>query len=73
MRNLPERPTPPDPLESALMSAWNNSEPDLPECHVCGNQAGPWVPTGDRWPSGAQKLACAPGNRQCATAATVTA
>lgn len=51
----------PDPLESALLSAWNNSEPELPECHRCGDQAGPWVPdpSGDRWPSGAQKLVCA--------------
>ncbi|BBB00603.1 hypothetical protein RVR_10602 [Actinacidiphila reveromycinica] len=53
----------PDPLESALLSAWNNSEPEMPECHRCGNARGPWAPdpSGDRWPSGAQKLVCQVG------------
>lgn len=59
-----------DPLESALRSAWNNSEPDMPECHLCGDQAGPWVPepSGDRWPSGAQKLVCKGGCQTTAEA-----
>lgn len=58
-----------DPLESALLVAWNASEPELPECHLCGNQRGPWVPdpSGDRWPSGAQKFLCKEG---CAGAAS---
>ncbi|WP_435173251.1 hypothetical protein [Actinacidiphila sp. bgisy145] len=53
----------PDPLESALLSAWNNSEPEMPECHRCGNPVGPWAPdpSGARWPSGAQKLVCQVG------------
>jgi hypothetical protein len=39
------------------------AEPQLPECHLCGNQRGPWAPdpSGARWPSGAQKLVCASG------------
>jgi len=56
---MPDATSRPDPLESVLRAAFDAGEPDLPECHLCGNQAGPWVPTGDRWPSGAQKLACA--------------
>jgi hypothetical protein len=45
-------------------------ESALPECHLCGNQAGPWVPdpSGDRWPSGAQKLVCAGGACRAADA-----
>lgn len=37
------------------------AEPVMPECHLCGNTAGPWVPSGDRWPSGAQKFVCSGG------------
>jgi hypothetical protein len=52
-----------DPLDAALLAAWNASEPELPECHLCGDSRGPWVPepSGDRWPSGAQKLVCQRG------------
>jgi hypothetical protein len=52
-----------DPLGAALLAAWNAAEPELPECHLCGNDGGPWVPepSGDRWPSGAQKLVCKGG------------
>lgn len=59
----------PDPLESALIAAWNAGEPELPECHRCGKQTGTWVPdpSGDRWPSGAQKLLCAGGCKGGAT------
>lgn len=55
-----------DPLESALLAAWNASEPEMPECYLCGQQTGPWVPDppGGRWPSGAQKLVCASGGCQ---------
>ncbi|NUS12958.1 MAG: hypothetical protein HOY69_16420 [Streptomyces sp.] len=47
-----------DPLDAALLAAWNASEPEGPECHVCGRTTGPWVPdpSGDRWPSGAQRM-----------------
>ncbi|MFJ8002731.1 hypothetical protein ACIQ7D_37535, partial [Streptomyces sp. NPDC096310] len=50
----------PDPLESALIAAFNAGEPEFPECWLCGDDKGPWVPdaSGDRWPSGAQKLVC---------------
>lgn len=50
-----------DPLDAALLAAWNAAEPEGPECHLCGNLCGPWTPdpSGDRWPSGAQKLVCA--------------
>lgn len=53
----------PDPLDAALKAAFDQGEPDGPECHLCGNQTGPWVPepSGDRWPSGAQKLVCSGG------------
>lgn len=52
-----------DPLEAALLAAWNAAEPEGPECHLCGSTAGPWLPdpVGDRWPSGAQKLICSRG------------
>lgn len=52
-----------DPLESALQAAFDTGEPDMPECHLCGDVRGPWAPepTGARWPSGAQKLLCAGG------------
>lgn len=48
---------------AALLAAWNAAEPELPECHLCGNSRGPWVPepSGDRWPSGAQKFVCRGG------------
>lgn len=60
----------PDPLESALRSAWNQGEPEGPECHLCGNPAGPWLPdpSGSRWPSGAQKLICSRGCKETAPA-----
>lgn len=53
----------PDPLESALRSAFDQGEPEGPECHLCGSTTGPWLPdpSGDRWPSGAQKLFCSRG------------
>jgi hypothetical protein len=38
---------------------WIAVEPELPACVQCGNKNGPWVHTGDRWPSGAQKFKCA--------------
>ncbi|MFF2437937.1 DUF6907 domain-containing protein [Streptomyces sp. NPDC058107] len=37
------------------------TEPQLPACVECGSQAGPFRPTGDRYPSGAQKFACSDG------------
>jgi len=33
-------------------------EPQLPTCHRCCSTTGPWAPTGDRYPSGTQVLAC---------------
>jgi hypothetical protein len=30
----------------------------LPACHHCGATRGPWLPTGDRYPNGAQQLVC---------------
>lgn len=56
--------TSPDPLDAALLAAWNAAEPAGPECHLCGSATGPWLPdpSGDRWPSGAQKLIC---SRRC--------
>lgn len=38
-----------------------DAEPDMPTCTHCGNQTGPWKPTGGRYPSGAQVLECAGG------------
>lgn len=53
----------PDPLDAALLAAWNASEPEGPECHLCGSTAGPLLPdpVGDRWPTGAQELFCSRG------------
>jgi hypothetical protein len=36
--------------------------PDQPSCTHCGNTHGPWVPSGDCAPSGAQLFLCAPGH-----------
>ncbi|WP_031516805.1 hypothetical protein [Streptomyces sp. NRRL F-5123] len=49
---------------AALRAAMTRPEPDLPECHLCGNRGGPWLPdpSGARWPSGAQMLIC---SRRC--------
>lgn len=53
----------PDPLENALRSAFDQGEPEGPECHLCGSTGGPWLPdpSGNRWPSGAQQLICSRG------------
>ncbi|MFE2812634.1 DUF6907 domain-containing protein [Streptomyces nigra] len=48
-----------DQLAAARAGSQNRSEPDLPECARCGNRRGPWKPTGERYPSGAQVLVCA--------------
>lgn len=38
-----------------------HSHRDLPRCVDCGNERGPWVPTGERDERGAQLVRCAPG------------
>ncbi|GES27870.1 hypothetical protein AB0G60_02890 [Streptomyces angustmyceticus] len=36
-------------------------EPALPRCATCGDERGPWRPTGERYPSGTQVLTCSNG------------
>lgn len=47
------------PTEDADADA---TEPQMPTCVDCDSLTGPWRPTGDRWPSGAQKLTCTSGH-----------
>lgn len=49
------------------------TEPGMPECVHCGNRTGQLKPTGDRYPSEAQKFECANGCREKATAPATTA
>lgn len=37
------------------------TEPPLPRCATCGDERGPWRPTDERYPSGAQVFACSDG------------
>lgn len=47
-----------------MADAAGQGEPDMPTCTHCRQQTGPWQPTGDRYPSGAQVLECVGGCKQ---------